>query len=74
MAGGGLTPRNVGGVVTATGVTEVHLAARCTLESQMSFRNKRCFMGGALHPPEFQWGGTDENLVRAAAISVRAAD
>ena len=67
MACGGITPRNIAAVVKATGVSEVHLAARCAIESRMSFRNPRCFMGGALHPPEFSWGGTDESVVRAAA-------
>ena len=66
MACGGITPRNIATVVKATGVTEVHLAARCEIESRMSFRNARCFMGGAFHPPEFSWGGTDESAVRAA--------
>ncbi|HET6424078.1 MAG TPA: copper homeostasis protein CutC [Planctomycetaceae bacterium] len=66
MACGGITARNIAGIVKATGVSEVHLAARCTIESRMTFRNDQCFMGGALHPPEFRWGGTDESLVRAA--------
>ena len=55
MACGGITARNIESIMKATGVTEVHLAARCTIESRMTFRNEQCFMGGALHPPEFRW-------------------
>jgi copper homeostasis protein len=65
LAGGGLTTRNVRRIVQATGVTEVHLSARSSIESQMQFRNTRCFMGGTLRPPEFSWKTTDESAVRA---------
>jgi copper homeostasis protein len=64
MPGGGLTPRNIRKVIEMTGVCEVHLSARKTLESGMEFRNNRCFMGGALRPPEFSFKTTDETAVR----------
>ena len=65
MPGGGLTPRNIQKVVVATGVSEVHLSARQTVESGMTHRNPRVFMGGTLRPPEFSWKTTDEASVRA---------
>lgn len=72
MPGGGITPRNIRTIVKATGVSEVHLAARGVCTSRMSYRNPRCFMGGALHPPEFSWGTTDENSVRVSVENARA--
>jgi copper homeostasis protein len=65
MPGGGLTARNLRKVVQESGVNEVHLSARSTVESRMQHRNSRCFMGGALRPPEFSWKATDESLVRS---------
>jgi copper homeostasis protein len=71
MAGGGIIPRNVHRIVAATGVSEVHLSARRTLESAMQFRNARCFMGGALRPPEFSLKTTDESAVRSVVESLK---
>lgn len=71
MAGGGVTPRNVKRIVAATGVNAVHLSARRTVESLMQFRNSRCFMGGALRPPEFSVKTTDESAVRNVVNSLR---
>lgn len=71
MPGGGLTPRNVRKIVRTTGVSEVHLSARSGVESRMAYRNPRCFMGGALRPPEFGWKTTDERVVRAVVEEVR---
>lgn len=65
LPGGGITLRNAARIVEATGVVELHLSARATVESQMTFKNTRCFMGGALRPPEFSWKTTDEDSVRA---------
>src|SRR6267154_6188381 len=61
MPGGGITSRNIQRVVAATSVSEVHLSARRNIESAMTYRNPRVFMGGALRPPEFSWKTTDEN-------------
>jgi copper homeostasis protein len=76
LPGGGLTPRNIRKVVERTGVDEVHLSARKTLDSAMEFRNGRCFMGGALRPPEFSLKKTDETAVRTVvqALSGQAED
>jgi copper homeostasis protein len=72
MPGGGITPRNVQRIVAGTGVTEVHLSARRTMESAMDFRNSRVFMGGTLRPAEFNWKSTDENGVREVVNRLRA--
>jgi copper homeostasis protein len=71
MPGGGITPRNVERIVAGTGVTEVHLSARRSLESGMKHRNSTVFMGGTLRPPEFSWKTTDENAVRAVVETLR---
>ena len=65
LPGGGITPRNVSRIVAETKVTEVHLSARSSVESKMSYRNSRCFMGGALRPAEFSWKSTDSAMVRS---------
>lgn len=72
MPGGGITPRNVQKVIASTGVSEVHLSARSTVESGMRFRNTRVFMGGALRPPEFSWKNTDETAVRSVVSAARS--
>lgn len=71
LPGGGLTVRNIRKIVQATGVTEVHLSARGSVESRMSYRNPRVFMGGALRPPEFGWKATDERVVKQVVAALR---
>jgi copper homeostasis protein len=71
LPGGGLTPRNIQKIVNETGVSEVHLSARCSVESAMSYRNSRVFMGGTLRPPEFNWKTTDEGSVRNVVAMFR---
>lgn len=70
MPGGGITPRNARKIVDATGVSEVHLSARSSVESRMQFRNSRCFMGGALRPPEFAWKTTDPAAVKSVVAAL----
>jgi copper homeostasis protein len=65
MAGGGITLQNVERLIDSTGITEFHLSARTSVESGMSYRNERVFMGGALQPAEFSWKTTDESTVRS---------
>jgi copper homeostasis protein len=72
MPGGGLTPRNLRRIAIFTGVQEIHLSARASVESGMRYRNPRVFMGGALRPPEFNWKSTDENGVRGMIESLRS--
>jgi len=71
MPGGGITPRNVQRIVRETGVTEVHLSARSSVESGMSFRNGRVFMGGTLRPAEYSWKATDEAVVQSVVRAMR---
>jgi copper homeostasis protein len=71
MPAGGITPRNIHRIVSHTGVTEVHLSARRTVESAMAYRNSSVFMGGTLRPPEFSWKTTDEGAVRRVVESLR---
>jgi len=73
MPGGGITPANVQRVVAATGVTEVHLSARRSVQSGMLHRNPRVFMGGTLRPPEFSWKATDSAAVQSAVQKLRGA-
>lgn len=74
MPGGGITPRNAGRIVSATGVNEIHLSARHSVSSGMTYRNDRCFMGGTLRPPEFSWKTTDENAVVSVVRGLRKAE
>jgi len=71
MPGGGITPRNAHRIVEATGVSEIHLSARASVESGMEHRNGRVFMGGALRPPEFSWKTTSEEAVRTVVQAVK---
>jgi copper homeostasis protein len=73
MPGGGITLRNARRIVETTRVSEIHLSARKQIESGMEFRNTRCFMGGALRPPEFNWKTTDETAVRTLVNTLRPA-
>lgn len=73
MPGGGLTPRNIEKIVACTGVSEVHLSVRRSVESAMTHRNSRVFMGGAQRPPEFSWKTTDEASVRTVVDALRKA-
>lgn len=46
MAGGGITARNVAGLVAGTGVPEIHFSARATVDSAARHRNPRLPLGG----------------------------
>jgi copper homeostasis protein len=71
MPGGGINARNVEKIIAATGVSEVHLSARSTVQSGMRHRNSRCFMGGVLRPPEFEWKTTRAEAVQAVVQRAR---
>ena len=64
MPGGGITPRNVKKIVALTGAREIHLSCRKSMESGMTYRNSRVFMGGALFPPEYTLKVADEAGIR----------
>jgi copper homeostasis protein len=65
MPGGGITPDNVGRIIEATGVTEVHLSARREVESGATYRNDRVRLGGTSGCPEYRRQATDPAVVRA---------
>jgi copper homeostasis protein len=71
MAGGGITVRNLQRIIEGTGVDEVHLSVRRSVESEMSYRRSTVFMGGALRPPEFNWKTTDEGAVQTVVETLR---
>lgn len=64
MPGGGLNERNVDKIVAQTGVKEIHVSARSSVDSAMIYRNPRVFMGGELRPPEYARMTTDAARVR----------
>jgi len=64
MPGGGINEENVATIVQRSGVREVHLSARSTIESAMHFRNERVRMGRP-ELSEYQRKTTDEARVRA---------
>ncbi len=53
MPGGGITARNVARVAALPGVREIHFGGGVPVDSAMTYRNPRVFMGGALRPPEY---------------------
>jgi copper homeostasis protein len=61
---GAISERNVRKIITQSGVKEIHTTAGTALESQMTYRNRRSFMGGELRPPEFSRMVTDPHRVR----------
>jgi copper homeostasis protein len=64
MPGGGVNERNIHKIVGQSGVQEIHLSARSTVESAMHYRRGHLFMGGALRPPEFSRQITDVARVK----------
>jgi len=65
MPGAGITERNVKKIVAQSRAKEIHVAAWGSIESQMEYRNPRCFMGGELRPPEFTLSVTDPQRIQA---------
>ncbi len=63
MPGGGINERNLVKIVQQSGVNEVHMTARSTVESAMIHRSTRAFMGGALRAPEYARQATDAQRV-----------
>lgn len=64
MPGGGVNERNIHKIVQQSGVREIHLSARSSVESAMTYRRTHVFMGGALRPPEFSRQTTDSARIR----------
>lgn len=60
---GSLSKRNVKRFVEKTRVKEIHLTGFAKVESQMSYRNERVYMGGALRSPEFSRNVVDSQII-----------
>lgn len=64
MPGGGVNERNIHKIVQQSGVREIHLSARSSVESAMTYRRSHVFMGGTLRPPEFSRQIADSERIR----------
>lgn len=64
MPGGGVNERNIHKIVQQSGVREIHLSARSSVESAMTYRRSHVFMGGTLRPPEFSRQIADSTRIR----------
>lgn len=71
MGCGGLNERNIGHVIDATGVEEVHFAALREEPSGMRFRNPTIGMGGTDLEREYTNTVTSEDGVRATIAAAR---
>ncbi len=65
LAGGGVNERNAPKIIAQSGVKEIHVSARSTVDSAMIYRNQRVFMGGELRQPEYSRLTTDVDRVKA---------
>ncbi|MCL1893844.1 MAG: copper homeostasis protein CutC [Holophagaceae bacterium] len=63
MPGGGIRERNIKKIRDLTGAKEFHFSAFESVESKMTFRNTRVFMGGTLRPPEYSQNLTSRSRV-----------
>lgn len=70
MPGGGVTPENAHHVIQTSGAREIHLSARSPIESKMTYRNERVYMG-LPGMPEYQRKTTDVERVRAVVGVLR---
>jgi copper homeostasis protein len=65
VPGGGVNERNIHKIVRQSGVQEIHLSARSSVESAMHYRRSHVFMGGTLRPPEFSRQIADSEWIRS---------
>lgn len=63
LAGGGVRLDNIKSLVEQTGVREIHISARQTIDSQMNYRNHRVKMG-AIPDAEYQNRVVDVSIIR----------
>jgi copper homeostasis protein len=64
MPGGGITERNIKRIIEQSTPREIHIYAPADIESRMLYRNRQCFMGGELRPPEFTLTVTDPSRIQ----------
>ena len=65
LAGGGVRRDNVGLLVQATKVREVHLRPTSRVESRMRHRSERVQIGRPFTPDVYAWTGTDGGEIEA---------
>jgi len=63
MPAGNIHEANVSKIAQATGATELHVTGFKNVDSEMSFRNPRVYMGGLLRPPEYVRAVTDADAI-----------
>ncbi|MGA8116585.1 MAG: copper homeostasis protein CutC, partial [Actinocatenispora sp.] len=73
MAGAGVNHRNLGRIVAQTGVSEVHFSAGEVVDSPMTYRNPRPYLGGRVGPAEYSRKVTTVDAVRRVLGSGAAA-
>lgn len=69
MAGGGLTPQNVGSLVEFTGVKEIHATCRKSIRSGMKFSREGVYMG-IKGNDEYQLKIADSHIVERMLMQV----
>lgn len=73
MPGGGVTEQNLGDIVRATGVSEIHLSARSAVRGGMTFFNPGCYMGSFTKDDEYNWREADAEKVRICKTAITTA-
>ncbi len=73
MPGGGVTERNLGEIVGATGVHEIHLSARHAVRGGMTHFNPGCSMGSFSKNDEYGWRETSAEKVRISKAALTQA-
>ena len=71
-AGGGITERNIGRILSTCRAKEFHGSCRSSVDSSMVYRNQSLSMGASFHPPEFTTKVTSGDRVRKVLESARS--
>jgi copper homeostasis protein len=70
MVCGNLTEKNVARIANETKARELHVTGFVGVESGMTFRNPRVYMGGLLRPPEYTRSVTAADRISALVRQV----
>ncbi len=70
MVCGNLSEKNIARVATETNAKEIHITGFVDVESGMTFKNPRVYMGGLLRPPEFTRSVTAADRISALVRQV----
>ncbi len=73
MPGGGVTEQNLGEIVRASGVSEIHLSARHEVRGGMTWFNPHCSMGSFTKDDEYGWKEASADKVLLSKIALTAA-